>query len=140
MGYGSQGLQHPVCQFLGSSAPGRNLPHGKGLPVLTIGEMPDFARRGGIINFIMEDNKVRFEVNVDAAKQADMNISSRLLALAKIVPQTGRMEQDRHESEEPIHQAETDADHDADQQRRSGSFSASFLIYDLISFRHLLSQ
>jgi hypothetical protein len=57
----------------------------KGLPVLTIGEMPNFAQRGGIINFILEDDKVRFEVNVEAAKQADINISSRLLTLAKIV-------------------------------------------------------
>jgi hypothetical protein len=59
----------------------------KGLPILTIGETPGFAQRGGIINFIVEDNKVRFEVNVDAAKQADINISSRLLSLAKIVQQ-----------------------------------------------------
>jgi len=59
----------------------------RGLPVLTIGEMPGFAQRGGIINFILEDNKVRFEVNVDAAKQANINISSRLLSLAKIVQQ-----------------------------------------------------
>jgi hypothetical protein len=61
----------------------------KGLPILTIGQMPDFAKRGGIINFIIEDDKVRFEVNVEAAKQADINISSRLLTLAKIIPQTG---------------------------------------------------
>lgn len=60
----------------------------KGLPILTIGETPSFARRGGIINFIVVDDKVRFEVNVEAAKQADISISSRLLALAKIVPQT----------------------------------------------------
>jgi len=60
----------------------------KGQPVLTIGQMPGFAQRGGIINFIVEDNKVRFEVNVEAAKQADINISSRLLTLAKIIPQT----------------------------------------------------
>jgi hypothetical protein len=59
----------------------------KGQPILTIGQMPDFARRGGIINFIIEDDKVRFEVNVEAAKQADINISSRLLTLAKIIPQ-----------------------------------------------------
>jgi len=58
----------------------------KGIPVLTIGETPGFASRGGIINLVLEDNKVRFEVNVDAAKQADLNISSRLLALARIVP------------------------------------------------------
>ncbi|MCU1268778.1 MAG: hypothetical protein JWN74_72 [Acidobacteriaceae bacterium] len=58
----------------------------KGAPVLTIGETPGFARSGGIINLILEDNKVRFEVNVQAAKDADLNISSRLLALARIVP------------------------------------------------------
>ena len=60
----------------------------KGLPILTIGETPGFAKRGCIINLIVEDNKVRFEVNLDAAKQADLNVSSRLLALAKIIPQS----------------------------------------------------
>ena len=57
----------------------------KGMPILTIGEIPGFARRGGIINLFLEDNKVHFEVNVEAAKEADLNISSRLLALARIV-------------------------------------------------------
>jgi uncharacterized protein DUF4154 len=57
----------------------------KNSSVLTVAESPDFARRGGIINFTPEDNKVRFEVNVDAARQAMLNISSRLLSLAKIV-------------------------------------------------------
>jgi hypothetical protein len=59
----------------------------KWLPILTIGETPGFATRGGIINLTLEDNKVRFEVNIEAAKQANLNISSRLLALARIVPQ-----------------------------------------------------
>ncbi|MGH9562876.1 MAG: YfiR family protein [Terracidiphilus sp.] len=59
----------------------------KGLPILTIGDTPGFAERGGIINFVLEDDKVRFHIDVDAAKQADINISSRLLALAKIVPE-----------------------------------------------------
>ncbi len=57
----------------------------KSLPVLTIGDEPGFARRGGIINFTLEENKVRFEVNVEAAKRADLTISSRLLTLARIV-------------------------------------------------------
>jgi hypothetical protein len=60
----------------------------KGIPVLTIGENPGFANGGGMINLILEDNRVRFEVNVEAAKEADLNISSRLLALARIVPHT----------------------------------------------------
>jgi hypothetical protein len=59
----------------------------RGLPILTIGESPNFARRGGIINFVLEDDKVHFEVNVEAAKQADITISSRLLTLARIIPQ-----------------------------------------------------
>jgi hypothetical protein len=57
------------------------------LPILTIGDVPGFARRGGIMNFTLEDNKVRFEVNVEAAKHADLTISSRLLTLARIVQQ-----------------------------------------------------
>jgi hypothetical protein len=57
----------------------------KGLPILTIGETPGFAQRGGIINFVIEDDKVHFEINVEAAKQSDITISSRLLALARIV-------------------------------------------------------
>ena len=60
----------------------------KTLPILTIGEMPGFAMRGGIINLTVEGNKIRFEVNIEAAKQANLNISSRLLALARIVPQS----------------------------------------------------
>ena len=59
----------------------------KWLPILTIGDVPGFARRGGIMNFTLEDNKIRFEVNVEAAKRADLTISSRLLTLARIVQQ-----------------------------------------------------
>lgn len=64
----------------------------KDMPVLTISEIPGFADRGGIIHLILEQNKVRFEVNVDAAKEADLNISSRLLVLAKVIqqPATGK--------------------------------------------------
>jgi hypothetical protein len=59
----------------------------KGLPILTVGETPGFAERGGIIRFTLEDNRVRFEVNVEAAHQADLTISSRLLTLARIIQQ-----------------------------------------------------
>jgi hypothetical protein len=57
----------------------------KNYSVLTIAETPGFTKQGGIINFVLEDSKVRFEVNVDAAKQANLSISSRLLSLARIV-------------------------------------------------------
>jgi hypothetical protein len=59
----------------------------RGLPILTVGETPGFAERGGVIRFVLEDNRVRFEVNVVAARQADLTISSRLLTLARIIQQ-----------------------------------------------------
>jgi hypothetical protein len=60
----------------------------RGLPILTVGETPGFAEHGGVIRFVLEDNRVRFEVNVDAARQADLTISSRLLTLARIIQQS----------------------------------------------------
>jgi hypothetical protein len=59
----------------------------KGLPILTVGETPGFAEHGGVIRFVLEDNRVRFEVNIEAARQADLTISSRLLTLARIIQQ-----------------------------------------------------
>ena len=53
--------------------------------VLTIAEAPDFANRGGMIALVLQDSKVRFIVNVQAATQAGLSISSRLLALATVV-------------------------------------------------------
>ena len=57
----------------------------KGKPVLTVGDMPDFARRGGIINFYLEGQKVRFEINRAAAQQSGLKLSSQLLGLARLV-------------------------------------------------------
>jgi hypothetical protein len=59
----------------------------RGLPILTVGETPGFAERGGVIRLVLEDNRVRFEVNVEAARQAGLTISSRLLTLARIIQQ-----------------------------------------------------
>jgi hypothetical protein len=53
--------------------------------VLTVGESQGFAENGGIINFIEERNKVRFQINLEAAKRCGLTISSDLLKLAKIV-------------------------------------------------------
>lgn len=58
-------------------------------PVLIVGETPGFAQRGGVVNFAIEDNKVKFEINVDAARQHHLKISAKLLSLAKIVTSTG---------------------------------------------------
>lgn len=53
--------------------------------VLTVGEAEQFAVRGGVINFVKDANRVRFEINVDAAGRAGLRISSRLLQLARVV-------------------------------------------------------
>jgi uncharacterized protein DUF4154 len=57
----------------------------RGHCVLLIGETDDFASSGGAIQFTLEDNRVRFFINPDAADRAGLKISSKLLALAKIV-------------------------------------------------------
>lgn len=59
-------------------------------PILTVGQHPDFARMGGVINFVPSGNRFRLQINIDAARRAGLTISSRLLKLADIyreVPQ-----------------------------------------------------
>jgi hypothetical protein len=56
----------------------------KGTSALVVGESEDFAARGGGIQFFVEANKLRFAVNVDAMQRAQLRVSSKLLALAKI--------------------------------------------------------
>ncbi|HYL93470.1 MAG TPA: YfiR family protein [Alphaproteobacteria bacterium] len=57
----------------------------QGSPVLLVAETPGFARAGGTIDFIWEDGRLLFEVNVNAAEGVHLKISSKLLALARIV-------------------------------------------------------
>ena len=51
--------------------------------VLTIGETERFAQMGGIINFTIVDDKLRFEINATAAEKAGLRISAKLLHLAR---------------------------------------------------------
>jgi hypothetical protein len=60
--------------------------------VLTIGDMKSFSSAGGIINFVIVDNRVSFEINIAAAEKARLRISSQLLKLAKIVKEGGGKE------------------------------------------------
>lgn len=85
---GIQGLE--VCQILFISASerrrmGQILEALKDLSLLTISETDRFAKLGGVINFTMEQNKIRFEINVDAAERKGLKISSKLLKLAKVI-------------------------------------------------------
>ncbi len=53
--------------------------------VLVITESGDGLRQGGVINFVMVDDRIRFEVSLDAADASRLAISSRLLAVAQQV-------------------------------------------------------
>ncbi len=57
----------------------------KASSALTVGESPEFAERGGGIQFYMDEGRVRFSINVDAVRRAHVTVSSKLLALARIV-------------------------------------------------------
>jgi hypothetical protein len=52
------------------------------LPVLTVSDMRGFTELGGIIEFRIIENKVRFDINVNAAESSGLSISSKLLSLA----------------------------------------------------------
>lgn len=55
--------------------------------VLTVSDLPRFTEHGGMIQFVVEDNRVRFQVNVATAKRAGLIMSSELLKLAVVVQQ-----------------------------------------------------
>ena len=56
-----------------------------GLPVLTVGESPAFARQGGMITFELQEDRIRFEINAGAAQRSGLKLSSQLLKLATVV-------------------------------------------------------
>ena len=53
-----------------------------GTRVLTVGEMNGFTESGGMINFVLEGTKTRFQINNSVASSAGLKISSKLLHLA----------------------------------------------------------
>ena len=57
----------------------------RGAPVLVVGETPAAWDRGAQITFVVDDNRVRFDVNLDAAARAGLTISSKLLRVARVV-------------------------------------------------------
>jgi hypothetical protein len=61
-------------------------------PSLTVSDMPGFTNNGGMIQFVLRDNKVRFEVNLAAAAKAGLSFSSQLLKVATDVRNDSRHE------------------------------------------------
>ena len=58
--------------------------------VLTVSDMPGFTRRGGMIQFVLEGDKVRFEINLASAESSRLVLSSELLKVAASVKRDGR--------------------------------------------------
>ena len=67
----------------------------RGQPILTVGETVNFLTDGGMIRFHLEDNKIRFDINLGAAELSHLKISSRLLLLATSVNRGNGMEAGR---------------------------------------------
>lgn len=77
------------CQILFIGRGDRRLPELlkrlRSMPVLTVSDADDFARRGGIVGFYAEAGKIKLEINPDAAHAANLKISAKLLELARTV-------------------------------------------------------
>jgi hypothetical protein len=74
--------------YVGDTDPDRTatiLDELKHAPVLTVGDSEAFATGGGMIGLFVEDGRMRFAINPDAALRAGLKLSSRLLNLARIV-------------------------------------------------------
>ncbi len=54
-------------------------------PVLTISDTPDFVMHGGVIGFLLQDNRVKFSVNLGVAKATGLHLSARLLQVADTI-------------------------------------------------------
>jgi hypothetical protein len=80
-----EGCQMIFVRASEKSSTSKILTSAKGSDILTVGEAKGFAHNGGMINLTRDDNRLRFEVNLTAASQSRLRISSKLLALATIV-------------------------------------------------------
>jgi len=57
----------------------------QGKPILTVSSIPDFAANGGMIGFVIRNNKVRLEVNPVQARRANIKLNAKLLEVAHVV-------------------------------------------------------
>ena len=85
----AEGIQDCQVLFIGGAETKRAaagiLANVKGSAILTVGESQDFAEDGGMIEFCLEGNKIRFNINLATVSEAKLKMSARLLTLAKTV-------------------------------------------------------
>ncbi len=67
----------------------------RGRKILTVGEMEGFLQKGGQIQLVMEENRLRFDINLGATKEAGLSLSSHLLRVARYLIRPGDDEEER---------------------------------------------
>jgi hypothetical protein len=78
-------VQPCAILFLGESESShldRDLAAVAKLPILTVSDIPGFMESGGTIQFVLQENRVRFEVNLNPARKSGIVLSSQLLKVA----------------------------------------------------------
>jgi hypothetical protein len=74
---------HLLFLSAGVSDVGRILRGLQGAPVLTISDARGFVRQGGIVEFVADAGRIRFDINLSAARASGITLSSRLLQVAR---------------------------------------------------------
>ncbi len=64
------------------------LPMIAGSAAVTISDIPRFVLRGGMVGFVMDSKRVRFDINLDCVKEENLKIRSQLLELARRIHKT----------------------------------------------------
>ena len=55
------------------------------MKVLTVGEAAGFTEAGGIFNFVVQENQIKLELNLEAANKSGLKISAKLIAVSRLV-------------------------------------------------------
>jgi len=79
----SAGEQRRTAEILGSV---------KKIDTLTVGETPGFAQAGGMINFSIQENRVKLELNLDTTTRAGLKVNSKLIAVSRLVARNSAAE------------------------------------------------
>ena len=82
-----RGDERKACHliYFGNNVFSATMLSGAGTAVLTVGEGDDFIHQGGVIAFVLDNRRVRFDINLKAAVSAGLKLSSKLLSVARYV-------------------------------------------------------
>lgn len=75
------------CQllFINTTEPDDAIKELQNRSILTVSDRKDFAAYGGMVRLFVENNKMKLQINLKAAKAANLSISSKLLRLADVI-------------------------------------------------------